>query len=136
MAEQSLRNKTLRGVSWSFVDSIAGQGITFLVGLILARLLTPSEYGLIGIITIFIAVFNSIVDSGFSSALIRKNDARDLDYNTVFITNLVVSIVLYLFLFLSAPAISRFFNQLQLLPLLRLMGLIVIINAFAIIQRI
>ena len=135
MAEQSLRNKTLRGVSWSFVDSIAGQGITFLVGLILARLLTPSEYGLIGIITIFIAVFNSIVDSGFSSALIRKNDARDLDYNTVFITNLVVSIVLYLFLFLSAPAISRFFNQLQLLPLLRLMGLIVIINAFAIIQR-
>ena len=95
MAEQSLRNKTLRGVSWSFVDSIAGQGITFLVGLILARLLTPSEYGLIGIITIFIAVFNSIVDSGFSSALIRKNDARDLDYNTVFITFWELNLPLY-----------------------------------------
>lgn len=135
MTDQSLRNKTVRGVSWSFIDSIAGQGITFLVGLILARLLTPSEYGLIGIITIFIAIFNSIVDSGFSSALIRKNDARDADYNTVFITNLAVSIVLYLILFLSAPAISRFFVQPQLLPLLKLMGLIVIINAFAIIQR-
>ena len=135
MAEQSLRNKTVRGVTWSFVDSIAGQGITFLVGLILARLLTPSEYGLVGIITIFIAVFNSIVDSGFSSALVRKSDANDVDYNTVFIINIVVSIALYSVLFVSAPAISRFFSQPQLASLLRVMGVIVLINAVAIIQR-
>ncbi len=135
MAEESLKNKTVKGASWSFIDSIAGQGITFLVGLVLARLLTPEEYGLIGIITIFIAVFNSIVDSGFSNALIRKNDAKDIDYNTVFISNLVVSVVLFWVLFLCAPFISRFFNQPQLIPLLRVMGSIVIINAFAIIQR-
>lgn len=135
MAEESLKNKTVKGASWSFIDSIAGQGITFLVGLVLARLLTPEEYGLIGIITIFIAVFNSIVDSGFSNALIRKNDAKDIDYNTVFITNLVLSIVLFGVLYVSAPAISHFFNQPQLIPLLRVMGIIVIINAFAIIQR-
>lgn len=135
MAEESLKNKTVKGASWSFIDSIAGQGITFLVGLVLARLLTPEEYGLIGIITIFIAVFNSIVDSGFSNALIRKNDAKDIDYNTVFITNLVLSIVLFGVLYLSAPAIGNFFNQAQLVPLLRVMGIIVIINAFAIIQR-
>lgn len=135
MAEESLKNKTVKGASWSFIDSIAGQGITFLVGLVLARLLTPEEYGLIGIITIFIAVFNSIVDSGFSNALIRKNDAKDIDYNTVFISNLVISIVLFGVLFFCAPAISRFFNQPQLIPLLRVMGVIVIINAFAIIQR-
>lgn len=135
MAEESLKNKTVKGASWSFIDSIAGQGITFLVGLVLARLLTPEEYGLIGIIIIFIAVFNSIVDSGFSNALIRKNDAKDIDYNTVFISNLVLSVVLFGVLFISAPAISNFFNQPQLIPLLRVMGSIVIINAFAIIQR-
>ena len=135
MAEESLKNKTVKGASWSFIDSIAGQGITFLVGLVLARLLSPEEYGLIGIISIFIAVFNSIVDSGFSNALIRKNDAKDIDYNTVFITNLVLSIVLFGVLFVSAPAISSFFNQPQLILLLRVMGSIVIINAFAIIQR-
>ncbi len=135
MAEDSLKNKTVKGASWSFIDSIAGQGITFLVGLVLARLLTPEEYGLIGIIIIFIAVFNSIVDSGFSNALIRKNDAKDIDYNTVFISNLVLSVVLFGVLYISAPAISNFFNQPQLIPLLRVMGSIVIINAFAIIQR-
>lgn len=135
MSEESLKHKTVKGASWSFIDSIAGQGITFLVGLVLARLLTPEEYGLIGIITIFIAVFNSIVDSGFSNALIRKNDAKDIDYNTVFITNLVLSVVLFGALYVSAPSISRFFSQPQLIPLLRVMGIIVIINAFAIIQR-
>ena len=135
MAEESLKNITVTGASWSLIDNIAGQGITFLVGLVLARLLSPEEYGLIGIITIFIAVFNSIVDSGFSNALIRKNDAKDIDYNTVFISNLVVSLILFGVLFLCAPAISRFFDQPQLIPLLRVMGTIVIINAFAIIQR-
>lgn len=135
MAEESLRGKTVKGVGWSFIDSFAGQGITFLVGLVLARLLTPEEYGLIGIITIFIAVFNSIVDSGFSNALIRKADARDVDYNTVFITNMVVSVVLFLALFFSAPLIAEFFNQPLLRPLSQVMASIVIINAFAIIQR-
>lgn len=135
MAEESLRGKTVKGVSWSFIDSFAGQGITFLVGLVLANLLTPEEYGLIGIITIFIAVFNSIVDSGFSNALIRKNDAKDIDYNTVFIANLVVSVVLFFALFFSAPLIADFFKQPQLEPLSQVMASIVIINAFAIIQR-
>ena len=135
MAEDSLKTKTVKGASWSFIDGIAGQGITFLIGLVLARLLSPEEYRLIGIITIFIAVFNSIVDSGFSNALIRKNDAKDIDYNTVFISNLVLSVVLFCVLYISAPAISNFFNRPQLIPLLRVMGSIVIINAFAIIQR-
>lgn len=134
MAE-SVKNKAIKGAGWSFADNIMSQGITFLVGLILARLLTPEEYGLIGIIAIFIAVFNSIVDSGFSNALIRKTDAKDIDYNTVFITNMVLSVILFFVLFFSAPAIAGFFNQPQLLPLTRVMGSVVIINAFAIIQR-
>lgn len=134
MAE-NLRGKTLRGAGWSFVDNIASQGITFLVGLVLARLLTPTEYGLIGIILIFIAVFNSIVDSGFSSALIRKKDAKEIDYNTIFIVNMALSLFLSGVCYFIAPAIASFFNEPQLQPLTRVMGIVVIINAFAIIQR-
>ena len=135
MAEKSLKSKTVKGASWSLIDSIAGQGITFLVGLVLARLLSPEEYGLIGIILIFVSVFNCIVDSGFSNALIRKNDAKDIDYNTVFIINLILSIALFGILYASAPSISLFFRQPQLIPLLRVMGTVVIINAIAIIHR-
>ena len=132
---QSLKQKTVKGVGWSFADNIANQGVTFLVGLVLARLITPEEYGLIGIITIFIAVFNSIVDSGFSNALIRKNDIKDIDYYTVFITNMVLSVVLFVAFFFLAESIAVFFNQPLLKPLTQVMGIIVIINAFAIIQR-
>lgn len=132
---QSLKQKTVKGVGWSFADSIANQGITFLVSLILARLITPEEYGLIGIITIFIAVFNSIVDSGFSNALIRKNDIKEIDYSTVFITNMVLSVVLFVLFFFLAEPIAGFFSQPLLKPLTQVMGSIVIINAFAIVQR-
>lgn len=132
---QSLKEKTIKGVSWSFVDNIVCQGITFIVGLILANLLTPEEYGLVGIIAIFIAVFNSIVDSGFSNALIRKNNAKDIDFNTVFIANMVLSIILFFALFGAASYIADFFNQPQLLSLTQVMSCVVIINAFAIIQR-
>ena len=135
MAEESLKSKTVKGASWSLIDSVAGQGITFLVGLVLARLLSPEEYGLIGIILIFVSVFNTIVDSGFSNALIRKKDVKDIDYNTVFIINLILSVLLFSILYVSAPAISIFFSQPLLIPLLRVMGVVVIINAIAIIHR-
>ena len=131
----SLKDQTVKGVHWSFVENIFNLGITFLVGIVLARLLSPEEYGLIGIITIFISIFNSIVDSGFSNALIRKNDADDLDYNTIYISNLIISLILFVVLWLIAPAISDFFNNAQLVQLTRVMGIIIVINAFSIIQR-
>lgn len=134
MAVDSLKKQTVRGVGWSFVDSILGQGITFLVGLVLARLLSPDEYGLIGIITIFIVVFNSIVDSGFSRALIRKNDATDKDYNTMFITNLVVAVALFFVMYFSSPFIAEFFQREELEDLCRVMGVVVILNALCIVQ--
>lgn len=135
MADESLKSKTVKGASWSLMDNLANQGITFIVGIILARMLTPEEYGLIGIILIFISVFNTIVDSGFSNALIRKNDANDIDYSTGFFTNLAFSLFLFAFLFIIAPTIAGFFKEPQLTPLLRVMGVIIIINALAIIQR-
>ena len=135
MAEQGLKDKTVKGVGWSVIDSVLGQGITFLVGLVLARLLSPSEYGLIGIVTIFITVFNAIIDSGFSQAVIRKKEADNTDYNTMFITNMVLSVFLYIVLFFCAPAIAHFFDRPELTTLTRVMGVVMIINALAITQN-
>ena len=131
----NLKNRTVKGLSWSLLDSILNQGITFLVGIVLARLLSPSEYGLIGIITIFITVFNAIVDSGFSQAVIRKADANDDDYNTMFITNTLMSVVMFLALFFCAPFISTFFERPELTALTRVMGVVIIINALTITQN-
>lgn len=132
---ESLKKKTVRGTFWSALDNIANQGVTFLVGLVLARLLTPHEYGLIGYIMILVAVFNSIVDSGFSNALIRKKDAGETDYSTAFIFNLAVSLVMVAAMVLVAVPFSRFFKEPQLVPLVRVMSVIVVINALALIQR-
>lgn len=132
---ENLKNKTTSGVGWSFLDNISNSGITFLVGLILARILSPEEYGIMAIITIFVAVSNSIVDSGFSNALIRKNDIEERDYNTAFIFNLAISVVIYLILVLSSTYISIFFKEPVLVEIMPLMALIIIINALAIIPR-
>jgi O-antigen/teichoic acid export membrane protein len=131
----TLKKKTTSGMGWSLADNFANQGILFLVGIILARILSPKDYGIIGIITIFLMLFNSLIDSGFSTALIRKVNADNRDYNTVFIFNLTFSLVLYILLYFIAPSISLFFKQPEVTPLLRVMGIILIINAFAIIQR-
>lgn len=131
----SIKSTTLVGMWWSFIENIAGSGITFIVTLILARILTPQEFGVIGIINIFIVIFNSIADSGFSNALIRKINVSNDDYNTVFILNIVLGVFLFFILFICAPYISYFFENNELVSLTRVMGLIVIINAFGIIQR-
>lgn len=134
MQQESLKNKTIKGVGWSAADALLGQGVTFIVGLVLARLLSPDEYGLIGICLIFTTVLNGIVDSGFSNALIRKKDVTDEDYNTMFTTNMAISIVLYVFLFISAPLVSDFFHRIELTALVRVTGLILFLNALSITQ--
>ena len=134
MQQESLKNKTIKGVGWSAADAFLGQGVTFIVGLVLARLLSPDEYGLIGICLIFTTVLNGIVDSGFSNALIRKQDVTDEDYNTMFITNMVISIVLYMLLFISAPFVSDFFHRKELTALVRATGLVLFFNALSITQ--
>ena len=132
---ESLKNKAVHGAKWSFLDNIANLGVTFLVGLVLARLLTPEEYGIMAIIAIFIAISNTIIDSGFSNALIRKVHIERIDYNTVFFFNLVVSVVLYLLLFVAAPFISLFFKEPILTDVLRVIGWVLVVNALGIIPR-
>lgn len=135
MSKESLKNKTVNGMGWSALDNFTQIGVTFFVSIVLARLLSPEEYGLIGILTIFIALFNTIVDSGFTNALIKKKDATDVDYSTVFYTNLVLSIILQVVFFLSAKPIAIFFEKPELVELTKVMSSLVVINALAIVQR-
>lgn len=131
--EESLKNKTVKGVGWSAVDNISQYAISFLISIILARLLTPDDYGLIGIITIFTTVCNVLINAGFSTALIRKNDCNEDDYNTVFIVNSCVSAILYLFVFFCAPLIAVFFDRIELVDLVRVSSLGMIIGAIALV---
>ena len=133
--QESLRHKTLKGTLWSSVERFSVQGIAFVVMIVMARILTPEDYGLVGMITIFIAVSQSLVDSGFSQALIRKQDRSETDNSTVFFFNIAVGLVLYLILFLCAPLIARFYDQPLLIPLTRLISLSVLINSFVVVQR-
>ncbi|WP_223634439.1 lipopolysaccharide biosynthesis protein [Planococcus sp. 4-30] len=133
--EKSLKKKTVSGLLWSFGDMIGNQGIQFIIQIILARLLLPEDFGIIGMILVFVALSNSLVDSGFTQALIRDQKANQTDYSTVFYFNLGISILIYGVLFLSAPLISNFFEEQQLTALVRVLGLGVIINAFSIIPR-
>lgn len=135
MAEQSLTDKTVKGVGWNSLDRVANYGIGFIIGIVLARLLSPEEYGLIGIIGIFTAIFNIILDSGLSTALIRKHGVTDTDYCTVFWTNLVLSFGLTAVLYLGAPLIGYFFKRPELVPYIHVMAFILVINALSITQQ-
>lgn len=132
---ESLKHKTLRGTVWSSVERFSVQGIAFVVMVIMARVLTPDDYGLVGMLTVFIAVSQSLVDSGFSQALIRKQERSELDNSTVFYFNIAVGAILYLILFLSAPLIAKFYDEPILIPLTRLISLSVLVNSFVVVQR-
>ena len=129
----SLKGKTIHGVIWSLIDNVSSSGVIFFVGIILARLLTPEEYGVMAMVSIFIAISNSIIDSGFSSALIRKVKVKPIEYNAVFYFNLLISLLLYICLFFISPFIALFFREPILCEVMRVIGLILIINALSII---
>lgn len=135
MAKQSLKDKTVKGTFWSAAEAFLGHGVTFVVGIVLARLLSPEEYGLIGIVAIFTSILLGVVDSGFSNSLIRKLKVSDDDYNTLFFFNLAVSLVLFALLFIGAPWIAKFFEQPQLVALVRVMGALLIVHALTIVQN-
>lgn len=131
----NIKDKTVSGLAWSAIDNIASQGITFLIGLILARLLTPEEFGTLGLALIFIGLLNQIIDCGFSNALIRKKVISEVDFNTAFIFNVIAGFVAFFLCFLLSPFISQFFDDPNLLIVLRWLSTLVIINAVGIVQR-
>lgn len=131
----SLKQKTFRGVIWSAVERFSTQGVQFLFGILLARLLTPNDYGMIAMLTIFMAVSQTFIDSGFGNALIRKPDRNENDKATVFFFNIFMAAACYGVIFLAAPFIAKFYNMPQLAVILRVLAINLIIQAFGSIQR-
>lgn len=132
---ESLKHKTVKGVVWSSVERFSVQGIQFLVMIVMARLLTPKDYGLVGMLTVFIAVAQSLIDSGFSQALIRKQHRTETDNSTVFYFNVVVGLLLYAIFYISAPWVARFYDSPELTALMRVVCLSVVFNSLAVVQR-
>lgn len=130
----SLGHKAMKGTVWSTVDRIGNMCLQFGVNLVLARLLLPREFGAIGMIEIFLVVSQVLIDGGFAAALIQKKKPTQTDYSTIFYWNIFIAVILYGVIFLSAPFVAEFFNLPELCNLLRVIGLILITNAFSLIQ--
>ena len=131
----SLKQKTAKGILWSTIERFSVQGVQFIIMIVMARLLTPHDYGIIGMLAIFLAVSQSLIDSGFSQALIRKQNRTEKDTNTVFYFNIAVSILLYAILYLSAPLVAEFYETPPLCSVMRVICLGIIFNSLAVIQR-
>lgn len=133
--QQGLKQKAVKGVVWTALQRYSTMLIQFISGIILARLLTPYDYGCIGMLMIFMVLAESMIDGGFGSALIQKKKPTQTDYSTIFFWNMGLSVVLYGVLFLTAPLIARFYGIPLLSDVLRVQGLVLFVYAFNIVQR-
>ncbi|MCY9835619.1 lipopolysaccharide biosynthesis protein [Aeromonas media] len=133
---QDIVTTTKQGLQWSAIERLLTQAVQLAITLILARAIGPVAFGLVGMLAVFIAIANTFVDSGFTSALIRKTDHTDNDLVTAFYYNILVSSFCYLILYSSAPYIADFYQQSELQSLLRVLGLCVLINSFTLIPRV
>jgi O-antigen/teichoic acid export membrane protein len=131
----SLKKLALHGVFWNAVGTFGSQFIQFAAGLFVARMLTPSDFGLLGMLTIFIAISQLLVDNGFGQALVRKSSPTQKDYSTVFFFNIGVSILLYLVLFFTSPLISGFYREPELDILTKVLAITIIINSLGLTQK-
>ncbi len=131
----SIKEQATKSVFWSAVERFSVQGIQFLLTIVIARILSPDDYGLVAMLGIFMALSQVLIDSGFANALIQKKNRSETDYSTVFYFNTVGSVLVYGFLFLCAPSIANFFDEPQLKLITRVVGLNLIINSLGIVQQ-
>ena len=127
---ESVKKESLKGAKWSAIENLSVQGMRFILGIIMARLLTPGDYGVIGMITIFIVISETFIDSGFSQALVRQKDSSNADFSTVFYFNVIIAIFAYVILFLISPFVADFFHAPIITSVLRVLSLTIIINYF------
>ena len=132
---KTLKQKAASGMVWTALQKYSTMFIHFISGIILARLLTPYDYGCIGMLTIFMSISEAFIEGGFGSALIQKKRPTQEDYSTIFYWNIFVAAVLYIILFISAPAIARFYEIPLLSKVLRVQGLLLFLYAFNLVQR-
>ncbi|WP_224488206.1 lipopolysaccharide biosynthesis protein [Robertkochia flava] len=130
----TLKESTFKGLIWSVADSYVLKGLVFIAGIILARILGPEEFGLMGMISILIAVGTSLVDSGMAASLIRSKEIEEVDLNTVFILNLAFSVLVYVLMLIVAPLVADFFSQKILVSIIRVYSLSFLIQAFSSVQ--
>lgn len=131
----NLKSKVMSGLAWTFGERIAAQGVSFIVSVVIARLLDPTENGVVAMIMVFINIANVFVTNGFGEALVQKQDSDDLDFSSVFYCSFACAIVLYIGLFVSAPYIAAFYNQPILIGLVRVLALKIPISAISTIQH-
>lgn len=132
---QEIKNKTISGIFWKMGERVLAQLISFIVSIVLARILLPEEYGIVALITVFITVANSFVTNGMGTSLIQKKDSDELDFSTMFYTGLALSIVLYIILFIMAPIIAQSYSNSNITILIRVMGIRLPIAAVNSIQQ-
>lgn len=128
-------NSPIKAVFWTFLDKFSSQIVSFIIGVVLARLLSPSDFGIIGIVTIFISLSNVFVDAGFSNAIIRKKDNTKEDLSTAFHLNVIIGIFIYVCLYVISPYISIFFDESILIPLIRILGINIVLGSLCIVQN-
>ena len=132
---ENLKRKTVSGVMWSAIERFSLQGVQFVMQLVMARLLLPSDYGMIAMLTIFLQIAQAFIDSGFTNALIQKKDRTEVDYSTVFYFNIIIALLFYCILFVSAPLIAKFYNMPDLILVMRVMALSLIILSFSAVHK-
>lgn len=132
----SIASKSIHGIFWSAVENFSLQGVQFLIGVVLARLLSPSDFGMIGMLSIFMSVSQTFIDCGFSSALIRQKDVSTKDYGTTFLINFVLSLIVFAILFFAAPFIAEFYNTPELKPVMQVFSTTLIINALFTVHKV
>lgn len=130
-----LKSKSINATKWSFYAQLGQYGLNFILSIILARILLPQDFGLTGMLVIFTSIPNIFINSGLSVALVRAVDVSEDDLSTMFVFNLIVSVSLYIILFFAAPYVALFYNEASLTLLMRLMTLVIVINAFGIVQN-
>lgn len=130
-----IKNKEVNSILWSGIERFSAQGTQFFLSILIARLVTPSDYGLVAMLTIFLSVAQQFVDSGFSNAIIQKTDRKEIDYYTVFYFNLIISIIVYAVLFWCSPYIAVFYSEPDLEIVAKWIGLNIILTAFYIVPR-
>lgn len=131
----SIKTKTVHGVIWSALERFSLQGVQFLINIVMARLLLPSDYGLIAMLAIFLQISQAFVDSGFTNALIQRKDRNEVDFSTVFYFNIVIAVVFYLILFVAAPWIADFYHMPALVAVTRVIALNLIISALSAVHK-
>ncbi|MCR4734718.1 MAG: lipopolysaccharide biosynthesis protein [Treponema sp.] len=132
--EENIKKKTKIGMVWNTLERFSVQIVSFVIGIILARLLTPEDYGTVGLLTVFLTISNVFIDSGFSKGLIQKIDRTEQDFSTTLIFNFFVSVILYVILFFSAPLIAKFYKKPELVSLSRALFLVIILTSLTVVQ--